>query len=228
MIPHADLVQDFFEQETLLDSEEHDEASDYNSSRSSSIGYRPVNEEEYMKTAVDRRIRRVRRTIYDDPGNPFTFGQYDNELTVPMLYQRSRDNSPAPAEPSTYGMQPRLELSDSPASMAMELEGVIHNVNSPDVGEERFGRSIGDRGTPLPAPRPRRTGTPTLVRAESVREAASHIDAPEAEGYVPAKELWRNSLPVGMSADGYPRNTVFYGFYDSVLQDYRASQHGKS
>ncbi|EME39255.1 hypothetical protein DOTSEDRAFT_38476 [Dothistroma septosporum NZE10] len=75
--------------------EPDDTNSDYStrSSSSSPRAPREVNEEEYMKLTASYRIRRVRQTIYDDPGNPFSLEDCNPD-----------DGTPNEVDKMAYGM----------------------------------------------------------------------------------------------------------------------------
>lgn len=224
---------------------------DRRSSGSSSPGKsRDVDEDDYIKIAGSHKMRRVRQTVYCDPGNPFELE--GSEADFDML---PRSNGASPAFTDSSGFNPELRRSvwqsSSPVAetdstdFIFESEGspdhhspgsssysssdsVLHRRGSPDVGMERFS---GKGDLPLHAPKARRPGTPALVRAHSLQEAlveTTVVSAPEADDvYIPPRSLWRRSLPSNnlLEATGHVndvrRDTKFYGFYDGVLEEYR-------
>ena len=152
-------------------------------------------------------------------------------------------NSPAAGTDSSGFI---FDLEDTPehspaSSTYSETDSVLHRRGSPDVGMERFSGKV---DLPLHAPKARRPGTPALVRADSKREAsmvAPVTPPPENRDsvYVPPRTLWRRSLPSNNLAEATGhvvvstktgrrslspnlRDTKFYGFYDGVLDEYRA------
>lgn len=68
-----------------------------------------------MKTARDRRIRRVRQTVYEDPGNPFAFP--DPEISIPLSSNHRRGSSvlhaPTPLRAGTPNLIRQHKYSES-------------------------------------------------------------------------------------------------------------------
>lgn len=224
---------------------------DRRSSGSSSPGKsRDVDEDDYIKIAGSHKMRRVRQTVYCDPGNPFELEGSEADFDI-----LPRSNGASPAFTDSSGFNPELrrsvwqssspvaetdstdfifESEDSPdhhspgSSSYSSSDSVLHRRGSPDVGMERFS---GKGDLPLHAPKARRPGTPALVRAHSLQEAlvdTTVVSAPEADDvYIPPRSLWRRSLPSNnlLEATGHVndvrRDTKFYGFYDGVLEEYR-------
>ncbi|KAF2168886.1 hypothetical protein M409DRAFT_20900 [Zasmidium cellare ATCC 36951] len=231
-------VDEFWESSSHIpDGEEDSTYSSNDSTRPSSPSVpREVNEEEYMKIARVRRIRRIRRTIYSDPGNPFAFGDDDDPHAAPTtLFQRSRDVSPAP---TAVGDRPRVELNDSPASMIEESAGVLSD--SPMSPPEEGGKFEHVRDSLLYAPTARRSGTPALITQLSIPASPASPQPPvkDEKFLVPKTIPRKRSLSwggpespqlgglVSPEQDGNVRNTMYYGFYDQVLQEYHRSREG--
>ena len=68
-----------------------------------------------MKTARDRRIRRVRQTVYEDPGNPFAFPE--PEISVPLSSNHRHGSSilhaPTPLRAGTPNLIRQHKYSES-------------------------------------------------------------------------------------------------------------------
>jgi hypothetical protein len=186
-----------------------DEDSDYESSNGSPPPvFRNVSEEEYMKIAVTRRIRRVRGTIYEDPGNPFLTNEWDDEdLVLTGLNDHAQEVLPMTAR----------NINSAPISWSPASENWTRCENREHANTEGV-----RRGASLLAPTPRRPGTFQLGRAQTVREHSNPLTmnppTPEPKGKdpTPIKERWRKSLPLATE----PRDTAFYDFYDGVLDGY--------
>lgn len=169
-----------------------------------------------MKIRVNKRIRRVRRTIYEDPGNPFLIFDFEEEdLDVndapPPGFWGPGDVSPAFSGPSRH------------VSTKDEFDRILGS------GERQSHDMQDARDSPMHAPTPRRTGTPTLIKEHSIA-VALEPDASQREGLDGFPE-WRLSQKKADTAppeqsDG-TRDTMFYGFYDNVLQEYRQSLNRK-
>ncbi|PPJ59047.1 hypothetical protein CBER1_01697 [Cercospora berteroae] len=230
---------------------EEDDAISHSSSRSSSPSRpRKVNDERYMKISGSHTMRRVRRTWYHDPGNPFAFVEEGNEADG-LLSTTPYGSSPAQTESSGFNLELRGHFNRSAAAtdssgFNFELENlakqsftpqshfgdedVIHEEmvrrqSSPDVGMERFGDSL---GLPLHAPQAQRTGTPALVRSHSLKEAASFASStppPEEGEYIPPRTFWKKGAASKDVQEATIRvedvaATNYYGWYDGILEEY--------
>ncbi|PIA90832.1 hypothetical protein CB0940_11205 [Cercospora beticola] len=242
--------------EDLQDDDDHREEAEeddvsHSSSRSSSPSRpRKVNDERYMKISGSHTMRRVRRTWYHDPGNPFAFVDEDNEADG-LLPTTSYGSSPAKTESSGFNLELRGHFNRSAAAtdssgFNFELENIakqsstphshfadedviheemVRRQSSPDVGMERFGDSL---GLPLHAPKAQRTGTPALVRCHSLKEAASFASStppPEEVEYIPPRTFWKKSAASKDVREatirvGDATVTNHYGWYDGILQEY--------
>lgn len=158
---------------------------------------RHVDEDDYIKIAGSHKMRRVRQTVYCDPGNPFELEASEADFDD-ILLPRSKGASPAFTDSSGFNPELRrsvwhssspvaetdssdfiFEFEHSPvhhspvhhspvSSSYSSSDSVLHRRGSPDVGMERFS---GKGDLPLHAPKARRPGTPALVRAHSLQEA---------------------------------------------------------
>ncbi|GIZ49703.1 hypothetical protein CKM354_001273000 [Cercospora kikuchii] len=228
-----------------------DDNVSHSSSRSSSPSRpRKVNDERYMKISGSHTMRRVRRTWYHDPGNPFAFVDEENDGDG-LLSTTPYGSSPAKTESSGFNLELRGHFNRSAAAtdssgFNFELENIakqsstpqshfgeedviqedfVRRQSSPDVGMERFGDSL---ALPLHAPKAQRTGTPALVRSHSLKEAASFASnppPPEEGEYIPPRTFWKKSAPPkdvqgATVRAGDATVTNHYGWYDGILEEY--------
>ncbi|KAK1818765.1 hypothetical protein LTR12_006815 [Friedmanniomyces endolithicus] len=185
----------------------------------------------FMKVAAAKKLRKVRQTIYEDPGNPFDVA--DSTDQVPLL--------PIPFRPSLQKSQSeltsRIETAKSGKHRLLTGSPFADAIESPVV------LSVPKSGitfvTTLHAPTPHRQVAPALVKKahRSVSVVAIPWDAavgldPEGEYVAPRAGWRRGSVPVPVSGGGdgdvaarygeerSVRDTQFYGFYDDLLPEY--------
>lgn len=203
------------------------------SSKSSSASKaRKVDEEQYMKTARDRRIRRLRQTIYEDPGNPFALGLDDSTpLAASGLDPFASTKAQAQANPEltfpprgsskqqvarTLSTKRNLSLS-SWDSFALSSQPPSPHLEEPPHVISHLRDSL------LHAPKPRRAGTPTLIRQHKYSDSAPSKPAEdeiEKEEYVPPRTRWKSLPSNGRVEDAEERNTRFYRFWEGVWREY--------
>ncbi|KAK0840868.1 hypothetical protein LTR02_013222 [Friedmanniomyces endolithicus] len=183
----------------------------------------------FMKVAAAKKLRKVRQTIYEDPGNPFDVAESTYE--VPLLpipfrpsFQQSQSELTSRIETAKSGEHQLL--TGSPFADAIESPVVLR---IPETGISFV--------TTLHAPNPQGHVTSAMVKKahRSVSVVAIPWDAavgPDPEGeYVAPRAGWRRgSVPVPMSGAGGAtarygeersvRDTKFYSFYDDLLPEY--------
>ena len=165
-----------------------------------------------MKLTNQRKLMRIRQTIYEDPGNPFTDEVDDGSVALEPWRQK-----PLPPPPESEdgpddafwrsenaGNKPHALDSSSTApwplqrSETMKVDMPIRGVDQTDKRAHRRSRSVG-----LSPP------------------------SPTEDEYVAPRRFWRkrsvpeDELPFEVTMDrGGARDTRFYGFYDDIIQDY--------
>ncbi|KAK0943520.1 hypothetical protein LTR29_004897 [Friedmanniomyces endolithicus] len=183
----------------------------------------------FMKVAAAKKLRKVRQTIYEDPGNPFKVAEPTDE--VPLL--------PIPFHPALQKSQSELKSRIETAKPGEHQ--LLTDSSFADAIESPVVLSVSESGisfvTTLHAPIPQRHVTPAMVKKahRSVSVVAIPWDAavgtdPEGEYMAPRAGWRRGSVPVSVSrvgdaAVGYGeergvRDTQFYGFYDDLLPEY--------
>lgn len=186
---------------------------------------REVNEEEYIKIAAKRRIRKVRKTLYEDPGNPFNVGDVET----------GQQSQAQDGDPSTLAItEPPRSLNSSKGVLRSESQAIIADDDYTSSDEsinpfiEKEERASREETQVLYHPSPQRTGTPNLIKKHSIPLAR------EPSSYVPPRSLWKKgdqslpnpgftSLPNVKDADD-ARRTRFYDFYDDVLAEYATGE----
>ncbi|KAK0862807.1 hypothetical protein LTR87_016461 [Friedmanniomyces endolithicus] len=183
----------------------------------------------FMKVAAAKKLRKVRQTIYEDPGNPFKVAEPTDE--VPLL--------PIPFHPALQKSQSELNSKIETAKPGEHQ--LLTGSSFADAIESPVVLSVPESGisfvTTLHAPMSQRQVTPAMVKKahRSVSVVAIPWDAavgPDPEGeYVAPRAGWRRgSVPVSVSGGGDAaarhgeersvRDTKFYGFYDDLLPEY--------
>lgn len=211
------------------DSPSHSDAgSIYSGSHKSSSPRREVDEEEYMKIVVSKRIRRLRRTIYEDPGNPFLIFDFEeqeiseNDAPPSSFWKPDADDAPPPGFWGPGDVSPAFSGPSRHASTKHEFDSILGG------GSERRSPDVKDaRDSPIHAPTPQRIGTPALIKDHSI-PAAGDVQHQNFggthQGSVSQKQLPAPAAAPSQNAGS--RDTAFYGFYDNVLQEYRQSMNG--
>ncbi|CAK3846125.1 Hypothetical predicted protein [Lecanosticta acicola] len=215
---HQARVNEFWDADsnpTPIDEKSEYDGSMRSSRASSPHAARTVNEEEYMKIARKRTIRRVRQTVYEDAGNPFA---------VPTGV--AEDGRPSPDQ---MGIGSRFVSSRRNPSLSswesLALSSPSHQILQEEHEQQpHVIRHL--RDSLLHAPRPRRAGTPQLIRQHKYSDSAP--DPMPEEVYVAPRTLWAKrgkSLPT--NAMGEERNTQFYDFWEGVLGEYGSDMVGE-
>ena len=149
----------------------------------------------------NRKVIRLRQTIYEDPGNPFADEVETNQ----------------PEESAVKSNQEALPLRPPSIERTLSAEPISLKWSWPAPVTYRH-PSFGERTVPARIQMHR--------RSKSVAgPTKSPIDSPEH--YVAPRSLWRrDTLPTSHGSEDAGdaksdvRDTKFYGFYDDVLQDY--------
>ncbi|KXT18154.1 hypothetical protein AC579_7709 [Pseudocercospora musae] len=137
------------------------------SNHSSPTRARPVDEERYMKIAVNRRIRRIRQTIYIDPGNPFESHEEENYQDLSTTSQTSPDEYTTPLDQSLRNSASSNEryIFGEPS---MDTPLLPHEIDALPLPQfPSVPRHIRDSsfGPAIASPVPQRVGTPDLIRS---------------------------------------------------------------
>ncbi|KAK3718911.1 hypothetical protein LTR37_004827 [Vermiconidia calcicola] len=166
----------------------------------------------YMKLTSRKKLMRIRQTIYEDPGNPFT-DEVDNESVASGSWRQK----PLPPPP---------EFEDGPDE-AFWRSGTAGNMS-------RASEAVTSAPWPLQRPETMTVGMPTRgidsmdKRAHRRSKSVSASPpTPTEDEYIAPRRIWRkgsvpgNELPFEVTMDrGDARDTRFYGFYDDIMRDY--------
>ena len=172
----------------------------------------PTADQKYMKLPTRKKILRIRDTIYEDPGNPFS------EESIPASpYTLSLDTKPLPPIPA----------------MVKERSGRVDSFDINPFEDGAFSRTpatpknsvadawVGNNATEADPDRVR-----SHRRSKSIAVPLANLNDERGE-YVAPRTYWRGgSLPTSHMSQPIPpshdawRDTKFDEFYDGLLQDY--------
>ncbi|KAI7583762.1 hypothetical protein KC346_g18126, partial [Hortaea werneckii] len=185
----------------------------------------------YIKLPAAKKIRKLRRTLYEDPGNPFMDLGEPSVLTTAFRsahvqpreaidYDTNASNNCEGARSSTSSSRPRL-LNGDPFQDAVE---------SPGDHAEEFAATF----VPLPLEELAPCGRGAALRGQIHRRsfaAALESEDPESESpekYIAPRSRWDRGKKRALRNDSgnnnnlaQDRNTRFYGFYDGLLEAYQ-------
>lgn len=189
-----------------------------------------------MKLAGKKKLRKVRQTVYESPGNPFADDEEQEGISVFTM----------PFRPPVYPLDtvregsPSRSPCDRAARAPARPAGQMSLLNGSPFEDAIESPAVAQSPVALPsaihAPAPQRHGTPTLIKEHrssmSVTVITENLAAQESESeYVSPRTLWQpGSEPSKQPPQGKKgvreeaRNTKFYGFYDDILQDYNGRQ----
>ena len=185
-IAHLQQVDGYFDNDT-----EHEITNRFDSI----IGARTS----YMQTP-DHRYQSIRKTTYEDPGNPF----WPPESPLPMAY--------------TQPLQEEGEHQEKKQEQEQETNphrGLSLRRKSYSAARKECLQTLPESGPAKIEPR-----RPSMVanRARSDSVVVSRIAEDEVEEYVPARAGWRRaSTEDDLPSLASVRDTMFYGFYDDLL-----------
>ncbi|KAK5112964.1 hypothetical protein LTR62_003786 [Meristemomyces frigidus] len=170
----------------------------------------------FMRLVKQKKIRRVRYTIYADPGNPFLDDKDRNSVAILSLpFKPGLDTGPP-----TPGAAP----------LGMSFNSGMLNAGPSDNGSKspEDGRANPGSGPDIRSPKPRRSGTPTMVRVDRRKSLAA---VAEDSGHAPPKSPWRREslrmiFPIQREQRRDVRSSKFYDFYDGLLNDYEDGDLG--
>jgi len=167
-----------------------------------------------------KRIRRVRKTMYEDPGNPFNIasthseseetGEDDEESEEEDEEEYFVNDAPPPGFWGPNDTSPAFSGSGSHLSSRHEFDTILGS----DTYQGYDG--VDARDEPMHAPTPQRIGTPSVIREHSI---------PVLDDSIFRRFDKRGSSNEDAPLDGNAgsRDTAYYGFYDDVLEEYRRS-----
>ncbi|KAI7354292.1 hypothetical protein KC320_g3564 [Hortaea werneckii] len=185
----------------------------------------------YIKLPAAKKIRKLRRTLYEDPGNPFVDLGEPSVLTTAFRsahaqpreaidYDGNASNNCEVARSSTSSGGTRL-LNGNPFQDAVE---------SPGDHAEEFAATF----VPLPLEELAPCGRGAAMRGQIHRRsfaAALESEDPESESpekYIAPRSQWDRGKKRALRNDSgninnlaQDRNTRFYGFYDGLLEAYQ-------
>jgi len=194
-----------------------------------------------MRLAGKKKLRKLRQTIYEDPGNPFADDEGDADVSIfTMPFRPGTGQSFHTLHDTTSSDSQYTIASDRTLEQlwprAFDARNLLNGSPFEDAVESPaippISRPSGAPNTPIHAPIPHRQGTPTLIkqvqRSMSVtvepEEALSgdspiRYDAHSAQLKSTSGQIQFNEGQERVQRSQY-RDTKFYGFYDDILEDY--------
>lgn len=195
----------------------------------------------YMRLAGQKKMRKVRKTIYEDPGNPFTNADDHVEGEVSIfnmpfqpsisdglyaVHSGSAKRSPSDSIHSNHPATGPITTNESTLLSGRPFEDAVESPSVPASPRPpvTFPNTIH-------APTPLRRVTPPVIREhrQSSSTAVVMVASPDVvangDKYVAPRAVWRRKglprhRPRNPPRDEEVRNTKFYGFYDDILLDY--------
>lgn len=177
-------------------------------------------------TMAKKRIRRVRKTIYEDPGNPFNVASTHSESdeAEEEEYEESEEeeeddeedyfvnDAPPPGFWGPNDTSPAFSGSGRHLSHRHEFDSILGS----DTYQGHGGFDARDE--PMHAPTPQRIGTPSVIREHSIPVLDDSIFRRFDENL---SSNGKDAAPLNGNVGS--RDTEYYGFYDDVLEEYRRS-----
>lgn len=155
------------------------------------------NRTSYMATP-DGRSRAIRKTTYEDPGNPFIFEKEQSspsEIYSPSVYipvQKEHDDQPwrsMSLRRKSYSAVKAADLQTLP-----ESEPVTYPPSPPVKWADRY-----------------------PIIAEGVKSPTANTETENSDEYVPVRANWRRASTADDVRLSTNRDSAFYGFYDEIL-----------
>jgi len=155
------------------------------------------NRTSYMETP-DGRSRAIRKTTYEDPGNPFIFEKEQSspsDIYSPSVYspaEKEHDNQPwrsMSLRRKSYSAVKAADLQTLP-----ESEPVTYPPTPPIKYMEPYSYS-----------------------EDGVQSPTANTETGNDDEYVPVRANWRRASTVDDVRLSTNRDSAFYGFYDEIL-----------
>lgn len=184
-----------------------------------------------MKLTGKHKLRRVRQTIYDDPGNPFE--SEGGDFKEMNLFSTPFRATPPQRQDSYNDRLLPGHVYQWPDGRTSQEPGLLTGRPFDDAVESPAVLQAPSSASTIYAPTPQRHGTPTLVREHRRSMSVAVIQEQRAveelaSEYTPPRAHWRrgsipahNVAPPVRTEQQEQRNTQFHGFYDDILQDYK-------
>lgn len=185
----------------------------------------------YIKLPAAKKIRKLRRTLYEDPGNPFmdleepsmvttTFHSEDTELSEAIGYVADTSSDGDVARSSTSSNRTKL-LNGDPFEDAVESPGAhIEELAATFVPLPLEELAPCGRGAAFTGQVHRRSFAAALESEDPELESPGKYIAPRSQWDRGKKRALRNESD-GSHNRAQDRNTKFYGFYDGLLEAYQ-------
>ncbi|EMC91373.1 hypothetical protein BAUCODRAFT_134986 [Baudoinia panamericana UAMH 10762] len=197
----------------------------------------------YIHVAGTHRLRKLRNTIYEDPGNPWfevEYGSHDGPtFTVPSKSNQVQSLGSIDKNGTGSG-QPVPNSETAAAESKLPNGRPFDDADESPVVPPTPRRPVSEPKTiharipqwPIPSLKPqshRRSVSVAVVPNTSVAEQT------EESQYVSPRASWRrDSIPAShlpeikkMEAKQEARDTRFYGFYDDILNDYNRRRESR-
>lgn len=166
----------------------------------------------YIRLSSQKKLRKVRNTVYEDPGNPFEFDAFDLALSSPTSQETLTDENMSDHDQWNRwtGDDPNLSLKDNSKMYSMPFDLIeTHNPTDPR------------RDTLRPSRHNRRSMSVDIgfmPERRSMRRGESSDTDQYWPGDVPL--LHTRHLSGTISTTESKRDTRFYDFYNDLLAEY--------
>jgi hypothetical protein len=193
-------------------------------------GHNPISPEDdakggnlYIHVSTQKRLRKVRNTVYEDPGNPFEFEAFDlfsspstiqETLTGEHTVDEDQWDSWDEDEP-----EPSQGAESKTHSMLSNPFDLVE-INPFDPGEER--NRTYSRADTLRAGHPKRRSMSVDIGFMPARRSIGRINLSDTDQFWPGDvSLLHTKHPSGtIFTTESKRDTKFYDFYDDLLAEY--------
>jgi len=175
-----------------------------------------------VRLAGKKKLRRIRDTLYEDPGNPFA--SEDEIPKMPMFTIPSLSTKPADQSRTNHERpQDHAELLIGNSFDGAEITESPESATGPETSLSSFASWNGQHLITL-----QRQGLPTVINPSrrSMSVALIPEQQEETEEYVHPRAQWRReSVPAhrlpqqARQARQSTRDSKFYDFYDDILRD---------
>lgn len=166
----------------------------------------------YIRVSTQRRLRKVRNTVYEDPGNPFDFGAFD----IPLSSSTSQETL---IDDHTLDDEQCDRWTEDDSALSHEPDGKMNSMLSNSFDLIEVHSPTDSRREILRSSQPSRRSMHVDIALMPTRRSMEPSDTDQQwPGDVP---LLHTRHPSGtIFTTESKRNTQFYDFYDDLLAEY--------
>lgn len=178
-----------------------------------------------LPSTNQKRIRRFRQTIYEDPGNPFNIASHHCDEEDEEMDEREEDDDEEEfriddAPPA--GFWGPGDLSPAFPSGGSRHISTRHEFDSILGSDTYQSHEVLDaRDEPPQAPTPERIGTPEVIKVHSFPSIQVALKREDSGSTLRGSDMRQRE---GLGQDPGNRDTAFYAFYDDVLKEYSSTK----